>query len=151
MRARVGVIIAVVSATACSPRQTAIVLEVDKGVALETLEDVVFHVRRVDIADPGRQAVASVKGSGAKSFPLELVLVSQPGSKARFDVSIEGRNGGTVMAVGVPAEGPGPVAFVANQVIRRRTCFSRPGARRGSRSRQRPSLAAGRAAHAERS
>jgi hypothetical protein len=129
MRARVGVI-AVVSAMACSARQTAIVLEVNKGVAPETLEEVVFRVRRVDIADAGREAVAPVKGPGAKPFPLEVVLVSQPGSTARFDVSIEGRDGGRVMAVAVPAEGegPGPVTFVANQVIRRRYVLQPLGA-----------------------
>jgi hypothetical protein len=112
-------VLAVIVLGACSSSETAIVLEVrDGGVA--GIDDVRFAVRRVDVAEPARETVAPLSGPNAKRFPLTLVLVADGPGSTVFEVTIEGRQAGAVVAAGIPASGSSRVHFVNGQVVTHR-------------------------------
>jgi hypothetical protein len=105
----------------CASSETAIVLEADPGTLPgDVMDEVVFHVRRLDVPDAVREAVAPLAGPGAKAFPLELVLVAGRGSSARFDVDVVARKGGVVVATGIPARSWTEIGFESGQVVRYR-------------------------------
>jgi hypothetical protein len=104
----------------CSSDETALVLEVERGTRASNPDEVIFRVHRTDIASDPREAVAPLTGPAAKTFPLQLVLVADGGSTATFEVGIEGRQGGVVVATGVPAQASSRIAFVAGQVVTHR-------------------------------
>jgi hypothetical protein len=112
-------VLAALTVAACSSRETAIVLEVSQG-AVAPLEEVRFAIQRVDVAEPVREALVPLSGENAKRFPVRLVLVNDAPGGAAFEVAIEGRQAGVVVANGIPAGGSSHVEFVNGQVVTQR-------------------------------
>ena len=113
-------VLATIALEACPSGETAIVLEVQAGPTSGGLDEVLFRVRRVDVPEAEREAVAPLTGPEGKRFPLTLVLVADGPGVATFDVAIEGRHAGVVVAMGVPVSGTTRVEFVRGQVVTHR-------------------------------
>lgn len=105
-------------ALACDSPRTAIVLEATNE-STEPLDEVIFRVSGPGLEGGAREAASPLSGPEARSFPLTLVLVADPGATAGpFDVALEGRRGGQPMARGVRTDGDAPVTFSPGQIVR---------------------------------
>lgn len=101
---------------ACRGEQTAVVLEATSAMPAGALDDVVFQVSGDALDGGAREAVAALSGPGAKTFPLQLVLVSDDARTDVLQVTVQGRKAGTVKARGIPEDGATPIAFVPGRV-----------------------------------
>jgi hypothetical protein len=110
-------LLAAAMALGCGTDRTAIVLEAVNE-AQEPIEQVVFRVSGPGLDGGAREAAAQVAGPEARSFPLTLVLVGSDSTIAGpFEVTIDGRRSGQVVAQAVRIGGESPVAFIPGQVV----------------------------------
>jgi hypothetical protein len=113
-------------ALACATEQTAIVLEAVNETEAP-LEEVVFRVSGPGLDGGARETSAPVTGPEARRFPLTLVLLGSSGTMAGpYQVTIEGRRAGQVVAQAVRLDGESPVVFSPGKVVHYRFALRSP-------------------------